>query len=335
MKNRPKPSLDREDFGFGLPLARGGISSRGSMIVPVILLLALAALTGFGFDLWRILPEPRWAALRRVVLGLGLSLQWLVLFGAGFYLALTSGMLYETRRIHKRSSYAVRKVMLFLTLRSHPGPIVVTAWKRNLYVGAAAILASWWFASARPLAVVAMVVSFLIYSIIRITTPPAVVFLGTSDVADLKWHWTLLFLARPLRVVSCLELTNAQAPVGSWNLTFDCFRSSNEGWWETVQALLQLTPLVLIDGTVDTPALEREVRSLLVSRQAWKCIVLHGLNGECELLDAVGAPKGSFCTLSTDAVVPVVTQILARGELPSPGLPVSLVVREMDLGSQP
>jgi hypothetical protein len=240
-------------------------------------------------------------------------------------------MFYENRRVHQRPSGAARQDMLKLTLRSHPGLTVTTAWRRNLYLGGAAILASWWFASARPLAVLAMVVSFLIHSFIRITTPPAVVFLGTSDVVDLKWHWTLLFLARPLRVVSCLDLTNAQAPVGSWNLTLDCFRSPpDENWWETVQSLIRLTPLVLIDGTVDTPALKRELGLLLESGQDWKCIALLGPNGERDLLDAAGAPKGSLCAISTDAVVSVVKEILAQGELPSPGRPVSLIASEMN-----
>jgi len=326
VKNRPIPVLDEDDLGFGGPLARGGVSSRGSLIAPAIFLLVLFALTGFGFELWKILPEPRWVALRRIALGVGLGLQWLFLFGAGFYLTLASGMLYETKRIHRRSSLEARLAMLRLTLGSHAGPIVTTAWRRNLYLGGAAIVASWWFASTRPLAVLVEVVSFLFFTFIRTTTPPAVVFLGTSDVADLKWHWTLLFRARPLRVVSCLDLTNAQAPVGSWNLTFDCFRSPpDQDWWETVQALLRLTPIILIDGTVVTEDLKREVGSLLDSGQAWKCIVLLGPKGERDLLDALEIPKGLLCAIPTGDVVPLVTQILARGELPSPGRPVAQV----------
>jgi hypothetical protein len=331
MKNRPKPVLDSKDSTSRWPPPRGGVSSRGMLIVPAILLLALAALTGFGFDLWRILPEPRSVALRRVALGLGLGVQWLALFGAGFYLTLACGMLYETGRIHRRWSRRARRAMLDLTLRSHPGSVVATAWKRNLYLGGAAVLASWWFASPRPLAVAVMAVSFLFFAFVRTSTPPAVVFLGTSDIADLKWHWTLLFVARPLRVVSCLDPTNPQAPVGSWNLIFDCFRSpSTANWWETVQELLEWTPLVLIDGSVSTEDLQREVRSLLGSGQAWKCIFLLGPKEERDLLDAVGAPKGSVCAIPPDDIVYVVTQILARGEVPSPSRPVSLIASEMN-----
>jgi hypothetical protein len=327
MKNRPMPVLEEDDLGLGGPVARGGVSPRGSMIAPAILLLALAALAGFTFDLWRILPEPRLVALRRIAYGVWLGVQWLVLFGAAFYFALATGMLYENRRIHLVASRQARVTMFRLTLLSQPRQTVVTAWRRWILFGSAAILASWWLASIRPLAFVVLTVAFLTFAGVRSSTPPAVVLLGTSDAADLKWHRTLLFRARPLRVVSCLDITNAQAPVGAWNLTLDCFRSSpGQDWWRTVQELVQLTPFVVIDGTVATPDLEREVRSLLATEQAWKCLVLHGPEGECELLDAVGAPQGSFCTVSTEAGVSVVTHLLAQGELPSAGRPVAALL---------
>jgi hypothetical protein len=259
--------------------------------------------------------------------------QWLALFGAAFYFALATGTLYENRRIHLIASRQVRVTMFRLALLSQPRQIVVTAWKRWILLGGAAILASWWLASIRPLAFLVLTVAFLTFAGVRSSTPPAVVLLGTSDAADLKWHRALMFRARPLRVVSCLDITNAQAPIGAWNLTLDCFRSSpGQDWWKTVQALVQLTPFVVIDGTVTTPDLKREVRSLLETEQAWKCLVLCGPGGECELLDAVGAPQGSFCTVSTEAGVSVVTHLLVQGELPSPGRPIAALLPPPDMG---
>ncbi|HVR97935.1 MAG TPA: hypothetical protein VMW27_15055 [Thermoanaerobaculia bacterium] len=318
-----------DEFHLGRPIPRGGVSPRGSAIAVVIVLVGLGCLVGFIFDLWRTLPQV--SGFQRGLWVLGVTVQWLALFGAGFYLTLSSGMLYETRRIPSPENREAGKIMLLLTFGSWAGPTVFTAWKRNLYVGLTAAVVSWWLSSVRPLAVLAAVVAFQIWGIVRIATPPAVVFLGTSDAADLEWHWTLLHVARPLRVVSCLNVENAETRAKSRDMTLDCLRCPyEEGWWRSVQLLIRLTPLVLIDATVVTPALEDEARSLLDSELAFKCIALCGPQGERDLLDSVGAPKGLLCAISVNAALHLVTEILSRGDFPTPSRPVSRIAAEIN-----
>lgn len=331
MSDRPRPPVDDDGF-FGRPSPRGGVSTRGALISVVIPMLALAALAGFVYDLGWVLPErlSGSSGLVRALWWGGAAVQWFAIFAAGFHLSLVSGILYETRRARGLVSREARRIMVTLTRKSWPARIVATAMGRHLLAGLAAIVASAYLSSTRPLAVLAFNIAFLVFAMIRINTPPVAVFLGTSDAADLDWHWALLNVARPLRVVSCLDVRNAEAPWKSRDLTFDCFRSTEEGWWDLVQVLLFLTPLVVIDATVVTPALAREARSLLDSGYAFKCIALVGPDGERGLLDEVGVPKGFLCAVPDGTCLELVTGILARGDFPTPERPASVVAAEMN-----
>ncbi len=323
METRPAPVLDDEDHGLTGPLPRAGVSTPGLIIVPVMGLVALACLAGFLCELWRILPEPRLEALRNIAFGIGLALQWLALFGTGFYLVLVAGTLFENSRLGSAFNLEGRQAMMALTLSSYPRDTVMTAWRRWRWVALGSIGASVLFWSLRPLSFLVLALAFWLFSVVRISTPAAVVLLGTSDTAELKWHHALLFRARPLRVVSCLDITHAQAPSGSWQLTFDCFRSgADQDWWETVQGLIRFAPFVVVDGTVETEALQREVH-YLAQYQGWKCLVLVGPDGESRLLAAAGVPRGVLCTVGADIGVEVVTHLLAQGELPTPERPVA------------
>jgi hypothetical protein len=110
--------------------------------------------------------------------------------------------------------------------------------------------------------------SVLVWSAIRVYTPPAVLVLGTSMPA-LRLQQRIKHAVVPARVVSLLEWTEEI----DGEISLDCIRVvDNERWWEAFVELAHFVPAIVVDRRLPSEFVEKELAHLSEEDLLAKCI---------------------------------------------------------------
>ena len=131
--------------------------------------------------------------------------------------------------------------------------------------------------------VAAAVVGWLALAVVR-SRPPTVLVLGASNANSFRLHGLVSDAVSPLRAVSLLHLTQA-ANTGPVPPRSDCLRTiwSND-WHQVLLGLIELAPVVVLDGRAVTEATKRELHTLHDERRLERTVLVSADNGSVPLL---------------------------------------------------
>lgn len=166
--------------------------------------------------------------------------------------------------------------------------------------------------------------------------PPAALVFSSSTNRQLRWALTLKGLIRGRRVISLLDtaymrpepsLDDVWAVVSRRSLTLtDILRTSDlNNWHAGVRELIEITPIVIVDTRVCTPALLFEASTMLAPQNLYKAIFVIGDDGACPvletLLDNGGISAACKASIVREAELSEVLRslITSRYSLPKPG----------------
>ncbi len=166
--------------------------------------------------------------------------------------------------------------------------------------------------------------------------PPTALVLSSSTDKQLRWALGLKKFTGGRRVVSLLdtEFMKPQRSISDvWSITLrrssaltDVLRMSNtSGWQAGVRELIELSPIVILDTRVCTPAILFEASLLLTSEYAYKTIFMTEDDNACPVLERLVDEKriSSECLISVikeSELGALLKRLLAsRDSLPKPG----------------
>jgi hypothetical protein len=166
--------------------------------------------------------------------------------------------------------------------------------------------------------------------------PPVALVFSSSTNRQLRWALTLKGLIRGRRVISLLDtaymrpepgLDDVWAVVSRRSLTLtDILRTSDlNNWHAGVRELIEITPIVVVDTRVCTPALLFEASTMLAPQNLYKAIFVIDDDGACPVLQALldngGIPSDCKASIVKKGELRQVLQslITSRDSLPKPG----------------
>jgi hypothetical protein len=286
----------------------------------------LTAVVAFAcLDVVRTFAQPAGSVIRHDAAAAFKIAMWVALSYAGFY-ALLAVVLVRHGRMRLCSSTSLsRAEMTRITLVSHPRELVVGGRILLLLLGLLGLVGFFSTRSIHLLALPILAISVRIWLGVRISTPPTILYLGTSTNDSVDRHAELKLLASPRRVVSLLDVTR-DGRGSSWNhLVLDCLRNQDDDdWWAVVRALINSTPIIVVDGTAATPGVVRERDYLLEHGLAYKTIFVCDEIGRCALLDNTDcAPRRAVLhRLGWSAVQSSLRGIVESRAFPAPDAPI-------------
>jgi hypothetical protein len=163
--------------------------------------------------------------------------------------------------------------------------------------------------------------------------PPTVLVLGPSTAEVLEWYLDLVVWLAPLRVVTLLRPeaaeTEHEAETQRQRATLDCLRTADPRRWEAVVSqLMDIAPIVVIFGLVDTLALRTELQVACSPRIGYKTVLLSltGANPILEELKRTGSipadcPIRPIVLISAFSLLRQITGSLET--MPRPGRPIA------------
>lgn len=153
---------------------------------------------------------------------------------------------------------------------------------------ALSLLAYALFLEARLLGLVFYFATLILWAWLRVSLPPAVLLLGESSPATLFFQVQVKRTSSPQRVVSMLDTRRADPLHNTAELALDTFRATgDEEWWDVVRQLMDLAPLIVVDGRTVSELVRREATHILCSSSVERTIFVELESGVCPLLDDV------------------------------------------------
>lgn len=180
---------------------------------------------------------------------------------------------------------------------------------------------------------VALAISIYIWHIIRISRPPMILILSTSNSRNITMFWNFQMLYRPLRTVALLDTESSINDEISADLALDCLRTTNsDDWWEVIQTLFQIVPVIIIDTSAITLGVIREGQKVLELSYEYKCIFLADRNSEYPLLDLIAPSLWrqnlKICCATSDEIVELVDKVLNSNSFPSIDNPIKKICQQ-------
>jgi hypothetical protein len=143
------------------------------------------------------------------------------------------------------------------------------------------------FGIPAPLGVIAMMTSVALVPILRLTLPPAVIFLAGSSERANALLFRLHLAAAPLRVVALLDPQRMGA--AGQILRLDLMRTSSESTWKSmVHRLIDIAPVYVVDTVHRTAPIRYEAFLMLAPERAGRTVFLSDDEGACPSLLAEG-----------------------------------------------
>ncbi len=213
---------------------------------------------------------------------------WIICWYAGFYTLITLNLYLATRRVYGRITPEIRKTMLKLTDISQAYQVVRGGRALIILTGLSGVIAVYTFSEWRLIFVPGLAAVILVWLWIRVSTPPCLVFLGTSTQRGLNLHHSFKRSIAPVRVVSLLALEVAEHEPTKSELHLDCLRTNvDHEWCSVIKVLLDTAPLIAMDSSVVTPAIDCEIQYILTSDKdlTRKCIFFSSSFPELPALD--------------------------------------------------
>lgn len=271
-----------------------------------------------------------------VMLAYALSLVWYQVWGlAALYLLMTIGMWGSTLRTLGFSSLARGPRMLRLSLRAFSIrelslavllPCIAIVLVKKFEIGGR-------YLQALPLNAV-LLIGLLCFTLVLM--PPVALVLSSSTNEQLRWALSLKKFVGGRRVISLLD-TGVMAPKLNvsdvWSIMLkrssavtDVLRVSNTRDWQTsVRELIDISPIVVVDTTVCTPAVLFEAAVMLTSEHLYKAIFVTENDGASPVLERLW-DEGSvscecFMTVAKKEELGRLLEklVASRDTLPKPG----------------
>lgn len=260
-----------------------------------------------GTDLLELMPN--------ALMSLGF---WTCSFVACLYGCLGFHQWHESRRILQYISSSERQVMSVLCRISGANPVVYSSKALMLIVGTLGLTAALLMGEPRWLGVVLMILGLRWWLWVRITTPPFVLFLSTSDAQSIGVHRQIKRLISPLRVVTLLDLENSPSSKTTNELLLDCLRTGNDDdWWKVITILIELAPLIVINADTESPGVVREALHLISEDVTFKTVFLTSSDGRLLKREPEPAASASSClVVSANMLQSIIWTMLDCGKLP-------------------
>lgn len=224
----------------------------------------------------------------------------------------------ESRRVFESISASDRHVMTALCRVSEANRIVYSSKAIMLFVATIGLMASLLLNEPRWIGFVIMVVGIRWWLWVRISTPPFILFLSSSDTQSVEMHWHTKRLVSPLRVVTLLDLVNSPTSGVSDELLLDCLRTGNDDdWWKVITILIELAPLVVINADTESPGVVKEALHLISEDITYKTVFL--THGDACLLrrEPEPAASASDCLVASgNTLRNIIAATLNSGKLP-------------------
>ena len=286
-------------------------------MVGVLALTALAGVAVIWMEVNRNATNPEVSRLSGI-LDVGASvLCWMLILAGTYYGMLGWHQWHESRRMMTGISGAERRVMSVLCRISESNFLVYGSRPFLVMGGLSGLLAAILLGDFRWLGLLFFAGCLLWWLWVRTTTPPAVLFLSTSDAWSIEIHRQIKNIASPLRVVTLLDLQHSRQEGTADELRLDCLRTGNDDdWWKVITILMKITPLLVINADTESPGVVREARHLVMEDMTHKVMFLTRGNAcllRCEPEPAASAAK---CRLArpTEVADWIVTN-LDKGQL--------------------
>ncbi len=275
-------------------------------------LLLLALLMWGAAHVWHGYLSPVMRALGGLVYGM-----------AAVSLLITAHKLFSCVRLLGwrclRSASAMRRIAL--RTRDSARPAVLSRWYCALGVEIAVVLCVLGY--GLQLAWSFPWVAWGVYLWTVAVTPPVVLLLSASNEATLALHKSLLQRLFPFRVVALLDVPDEwrqNLSNAAW-LRLNCLRTSSDAdWVQTVDDVLEIVPLVVLDTRVPSSGVVHEINRVLRTALACKAVLLTGPLGEHPALDAAGlAVHGGLRLVTPEELAETVRSLIhPSGEVPAP-----------------
>ena len=141
--------------------------------------------------------------------------------------------------------------------------------------------------AAIPSGVLAALISVALVPLLRLTLPPAVLFLAGSGERANTLFFRLHLSAGPLRVVALLD-PRRMGPFGQM-LRLDLMRTSTESTWKSmVHRLIDIAPVFVVDTVHRTGPVRYEAFLMLAPERAARTVFICDDEGKCPSLLAEG-----------------------------------------------
>lgn len=144
-----------------------------------------------------------------------------------------------------------------------------------------------------PSGVMAAMVSVALVPFLRLTTPPAVLFLAGSSNRATNIFWRLNLMVRPLRAVALLD-PHRMGPLGKM-LRLDLMRTSSENTWKSmIHRLMDIAQVYVADTVHRTGPVRYEAFLLLAPERAMRSVFICGDDGQCPSLEEEGIDPSQY-----------------------------------------
>lgn len=189
--------------------------------------------------------------------------------------------------------------------------------------------------------VVGLAAVVLFWVNMRVTQPPAILFLSSSKSFFVMFnHNDFQKFVRPLRTISLLEygasktLENRIISKIYSELKLDLYRTEfDDDWKDTLDVLLEMTKIVIIDTDAVTPDLLYEGKQIVKNKIIFKCIFLKNEYGNCPLLERLKDENvtvgNDACILSFKESFEVVHNVFYEYNIPTPDRSLKSIKRKI------
>jgi len=145
------------------------------------------------------------------------------------------------------------------------------------------------------------VVGTALCPLVLMTVPPTVVLLAASSEGGSKAFTGVSLSLHPLRVVALLGKRRADW-IGKFVTQFDNLRTMDDDEWRSwVKWLTELSPIVIVDTRVASPAVAEEVELMLRPRNVEKALFIVGNDGEAPAIAAQTGVNVAALNTTTEA----------------------------------
>jgi hypothetical protein len=257
---------------------------------------------------------------------------WIALFYGIFYGVLALHLLAETRRLLSPFARTVQDKMERLTLISRHYMLVRVGRALLVFLGLFGMFSFVVFSDIRLLALVILSVGVLFWLRVRISMPPIVLLLASSNKRSIARHLSYKRFMSPLRAVSLLDTTGLMDDGRSSELELDCLRTNNDDdWWPVIRTLMDCAPFLIFDCTATTPGVIREREYAISAGLMYKTIFVRGLRSDCPLIDTYhqssNEAKSELCSVDGTSALKLINSVLLNRRLPTSARPLSKLLQ--------
>lgn len=244
---------------------------------------------------------------------------WLCCFIGAFYGWLGFHHWRESRRVLKNFHSADRRVMAVLCRISEANQVVYGSKALMLLTALASVTAAILLQEPRWLGIALMVAALRGWLWVRVTTPPFILFLSSSDSLSVGIHRQLKRLVSPLRVVTLLALEKSPSAETADELLLDCLRTSNtDDWKKVIYVLIDMAPVVIINADAETAGVHEEAIYITTNKLMFKTAFMTQSDARLLRLQPEPAASASSCfVVPTSKLRELIIAVLNSAELPA------------------